>query len=228
MKFRKQFVTGLIVSVWVATASAQFATNYNFAFTPDRVVPDGNTSGLSLSTNLTGIFGDISSLTVSLNVTNGYNGDLFAYLAGPNGGFAVLLNRTGRTNGNAFGFGDPGFNVTFNDSASFTNIHFYQDYAHALDANGALLGTWVSDGRAIDPLSDPSVFSTNVPSAFLDSFEGTNPNGTWTLYLADLSNGGESTVNGWGLNITTIPEPTTSSLFAIGIAIVLARRRMKR
>jgi subtilisin-like proprotein convertase family protein len=228
MKTVKQFAAGMMVSLWVVTASAQITTNYSFSFAPNRAVPDGNASGVALTTDLTGMIGIITHLTLSLNISGDYNGDLYAYLTGPNGGFAILLNRPGVRNGDAFGYGDTGFNITFDDSSSFNNLHFYQDFSYSLNGSNALNGTWSSDGRAIDPRSNPAVFSTNVPSAFLDSFDGTNPNGTWTLFLADLSNGGESTVAGWSLDITTVPEPLTCSLLGIGFALFLARKRMNR
>jgi subtilisin-like proprotein convertase family protein len=227
-KVARLSVAGIFIGFWAVVASAQTTTNYNFTFAPNRTVPDGNTSGVALTTNLTGMVGIITNLTLSLNISGGYNGDLYAYIRGPNGGFAILLNRPGVGNGDAFGYGDTGFNITFDDSSSFNNLHFYQDFSYSLNGSNALNGTWSSDGRAIDPLSNPSVFSTNVPSAFLDSFDGTDPNGTWTLFLADLSNGGESTVAGWSLDITTVPEPSTCSLLGIGFALFLARKRMNR
>ena len=113
-----------MLGLWVMTASAQVMTNYSFAFAPNRTVPDGNASGMALTANLSGMTGIVTNLTLSLNISGGYNGDLYAYLAGPHGGFAILLNRPGVTNGDAFGYGDAGFNVTFNDAASFNPVHF--------------------------------------------------------------------------------------------------------
>ena len=56
---------------------------------------DGICLTLALTSGLAGTGGIITKLTVSLNISGGYNGDLYAYLAGPNGGFAVHLNRAG-------------------------------------------------------------------------------------------------------------------------------------
>jgi hypothetical protein len=182
---------------------------------------------------VTGVNGVIDDLSVTLNISGGFNGDLYCYLRGPNGGFAVLLNRVGVSSGNAFGYSDTGFDITFNDSISYDNIHNYQNSAYSLNQDGQLTGTWSSDGRNIDPLSDPSLFDTTQPTATLASFNGTDPNGTWTLFTADLSSGGQSTVVSWGLNIETTteltPEPSTSSLLLVGIGIVLgARKYIKR
>jgi subtilisin-like proprotein convertase family protein len=216
---------GIFLCLWTTTASAQ-TTNYNFSFSPNAVVPDGNASGLALNANVTGVNGSIADLTVSLDISDGYNGDLYAYLRGPNGGFSVLLNRTGVTGGNSFGYDDHGFNVTFDDSAT-GNIHFYQTLTYDLNGSGQLTGDWQPDGRAIDPLSSPSLFDTTQPTATLNSFDGTDPNGTWTLFLADLSGGGQSTVVNWGLNIETVPEPSVGALLGIGI-LLAARKRIGR
>lgn len=209
--------------MWTTIASAQ--TNYNFTFPANTAVPDGNASGLALETNLSGMFGYITNVSVSLNISGGYNGDLYAYLRGPNGGFAVLLNRVGVANGNAFGYDDTGFDITFDDSLNFTNVHFYQNFDYNLNGNGQLTGTWSSDGRNIDPLSDPSLFDTAQPISLLNSFDGTDPNGTWTLFLADLSNGGLSTLTSWSLSIESVPEPSGCVLFGIGTGILLTMRK---
>jgi len=166
---------GILFCLWTTIAFAQ-TTNYNFSFSPDAAVPDGNASGLALDANVAGVNSSVANLTVSLDISGGYDGDLYAYLRGPNGGFAVLLNRTGVTGGNSFGYDDTGFNMTFADSAT-GNVHFYQDLSYDLNGSGQLTGDWQPDGRAIDPLSDPSVFDTAQPASLLDSFDGTNPDG---------------------------------------------------
>jgi subtilisin-like proprotein convertase family protein len=210
----------MILALCTAAASAQTTTNYNFTFPVNETVPDGNASGLVLTTNLTGMIGAITNVTISLDITGGYNGDLYVYLDGPNGGFAVLLNRAGVTSGDAFGYADTGFNVTFDDSANYDNIHFYQNVGYTLNGGGQLTGSWSSDGRAIDPQSNPSTFPTTQPTSVLDSFDGTDPNGTWSLFLADLSGGGQSTLANWRLDIAAVPEPSACALLGIGILLL--------
>jgi subtilisin-like proprotein convertase family protein len=221
----KLAVLGIISTVCTAAALAQTTTNYNFTFPVNQTVPDGNASGVALTTNLTGMSGSITNVTLSLDLTGGFNGDLYVYLDGPNGGFAVLLNRVGVAGGDAFGYADTGFNVTFDDSASFNSIHFYQNFGYTLNGGGQLTGIWSSDGRAIDPLSNPSIFPATQPTSLLDSFDGTDPNGTWTLFLADLSGGGQSTLANWSLDIVAVPEPSVCALLGIGILLV-ARNRL--
>jgi hypothetical protein len=61
----------------------------------------------------------------------------------------------------------------------------------------------------------------------LSSFDGTDPNGQWELFLADVSPGSQSTLVEWSLDITTVPEPSILALTGLGLAGVfrMIRRR---
>ena len=58
-------------------------------------------------------------------------------------------------------------------------------------------------------------------SDFQTAFNGLNPNDTWTLFFADSVPGDTTTLNGWSLDITAVPEPVNLAmgLFA-GLAAV--------
>jgi len=207
-------------------SAAALASETNFSFSVNQVIPDASPLGLTVATNLAVAGGSIGSVTVGLDISGGFNGDLYAYLAGPNGGYAVLLNRVGvSNNASEFGYSDGGFNVTFSDSAG-TNIQYYQSFSYTL-SGGQLTGVWQPEGVNIDPQSSPSSFFGAPQSAQLGSFDGSNPNGTWTLFLADLSGGGQSTLVGWTADIVTVPEPGSWALLGLGLlgAVVMMRRR---
>jgi subtilisin-like proprotein convertase family protein len=59
----------------------------------------------------------------------------------------------------------------------------------------------------------------------LSSFNGMDPNGQWTLFIADTSAGGEGTLVNWGMQITTVPEPSMAALIAVfGFSYLLKKR----
>ena len=157
-------------------------------------VPDASVVGLASAMNVSTPIGSISKLRVKLNLANGYNGDLYAYLV-HDSGFSVLLNRVGKTLIDSFGYGDAGFNITLDDQAPNGDIHKYQNVTVP---SGPLTGTWAPDGRDIDPAF---VTDFDPRTALLSSFQGVNPNGQWILFVADLVAGDVSTLVSWELDI---------------------------
>jgi subtilisin-like proprotein convertase family protein len=196
--------------------------NYTTGFANGGVIPDGNTTGWFDTRTVSGITDPlIADVNVFLNISNGYSGDFYAYLT-HSSGFSVLLNRPGRTSSNPFGYGDSGLNVTFDDNGSNGDIHLYQaqlGYA-SLIGNGS---TWLPDGRNTNPLS---ALDTDARNSLLNQFNGLDPNGGWTLFIADLSGGGQGAVVNWGLTITTVPEPSVACLFTLG-ALGMLRKKLR-
>ena len=227
MKKIKTFTLAVALLMVALSGRAQ-SVETNYTFNVNQAIPDGSPLGLTLATNLSVTGGDgytISNVTVNVDISGGFNGDLYAYLSGPNGGFAVLLNRVGvSNNASAFGYSDSGLNVTFTDATN-NDIHYYQSVpGYNLNGTG-----WQPDGINIDPLTNnPNAFGSAPQSAMLGSFDNQNPDGTWTLFLADLSSGGQATLVTWGLDITTAPEPSTLALAAAGLAGLLGLHRMRR
>jgi len=158
----------------------------------------------------------IESVTVHLVFTGGWNGDLYAYLV-HDGRLSVLLNRPGRSLDNPAGAGSSGMTVDLSDLAAL-DIHT------ALPATGTPAGVYQPDGRATDPLL---ALDTDARTAPLSVFNGRNVNGTWTLFVADLSPGDVSTLQSWSLTIETVPEPSIAVLAAaLGFTgVFLGRRR---
>jgi len=54
----------------------------------------------------------------------------------------------------------------------------------------------------------------------LSTFNGNNPNNTWTLFFADTDPGAENTLTSWSLEITAVPEPVSFALGIFGVLVV--------
>jgi hypothetical protein len=193
------------------------------------VIPDGNLNGIQNSLNLSGLDPQITDVNVTLTVTGGFNGDFYAYLL-HNNTISVLLNRPGLSAGNSVGYPDTGFGAnpanrfTFDDQAA-NDVHNYRSFSFSLNGTGQLTGAWQPDGRNIDPLSTGSVFDSASRSAVLSAFNGMDANGQWTLFIADTSPGSEGTLVDWGVQLTTIPEPSAAALLGLGAFGLLMRQR---
>jgi subtilisin-like proprotein convertase family protein len=212
---RRLVVYGWFAFLPLAVAAQQTTT---ISFTNLNIsIPDNDPSGVQTSETIAGLTGNIASLELSLNLKgtpDAFDGDYYIALVNGSDDFAILLNRVGVSGDDSYGYGDNGFDVTFSDSAD-NDIHFYQNVSYTLNADGQLTGIWQPDGENISPLSDdPSVFdnAANQQTATLSSFIGQTPDGTWTLYLADVDGGGTGELADWSLTIVTAPEPPSIHL----------------
>jgi hypothetical protein len=218
------------------SAPAAIIVNWDSGFANGGAIPDGDLTGWSDTRTLSVAPGQtIADLNVILNLAGGNNGDNYAYLV-HDSGFAILLNRVGRTSGNLMGYENPGFGPTagsesfrLDDQAGF-DVHGYQQVSYSLNAGGQLTGTWQPDGRNLHPLSAGTAFDTATRGALLGGFNGLDPNGSWTLYIADVtSGGGHSTVQSWGLEVTAVPEvPTLAGAVLLGFYVLVRIVRQRR
>jgi hypothetical protein len=156
------------------------------------------TTGVFFPFSLSSTNHSITDLSVSLNISGGWNGDLYAYLS-HGSGFAVLLNRVGRTSTDDFGYRTPGLAGTLVGRAA-ADVHNYESLSPTYNGNGQLTGTWGSDGRNIDPAL---ALDTTPRNNTLDGFKSQDPNGEWTLYFFDASGGAVSTLKSWTVTVST-------------------------
>ena len=175
-------------------------------FANSGYVPDNNPSGWANSQTVSGLASGlhITDVRVGLNLSGGWNGDLYGYLQyQPAGGgsatLLVLLDRVGDP-GISGGYGDTGFSVMLSDAGAHP-IENYQSFSYSTSGSGQLQGTWqANDGSA----------------TFAGTFGSLDPNGTWTLFLADRATGDQSQVTSWSLQLEAVPEPTTWALLGFG------------
>jgi subtilisin-like proprotein convertase family protein len=215
----KLILMGLLASA--SLLSAQTITTNSFSLAPTTAIPDGNPVGVTEAFTVNGLAGSITNVRVQLDITGGFNGDLYAYLVGPQGQFAVLLNRVGVTGSNPFGYGDAGMNLTL-DGLAANNIHDYGSVpGYSLSGT-----TWAADGRNIDPQSSGATLYGASTAASLSVFQNTDANGVWTFFIADLAaGGGTANLNNVTLTIMTVPEPQTWMMFGGGLAVFCLCRK---
>ena len=111
---------------------------------------------------------------------------------------------------NAGGFGiNSNTNITFDDSA-----------ASGVPASGVISGT-VTYKPTNASVGNPDSFPAPAPApsvnTTLAAFSGSNPNGTWSLYIVDDTTGDVGSITGgWSLTITTeeAAVATTTALTA--------------
>ncbi len=211
----------LLAALLLASATTQ-ATLITSG-TLNTTIPDGNPSGISSIINVSGLTADIRDVNVFINVSGGFNGDLYAYLTYGNG-TVILLNRIGKTAGDPFGSDSAGFLVTF-DGAGLTDIHGVTG-----GSGSQISGTYQPDGRTTDP---QLVLDTDARGSSLASFNNLDGNGDWTLFFGDMAGGGgsgTSTLVSWGLEIQPVPEPINVALGVFGAVFVVFEfgRRLRK
>jgi len=202
-----------ILAAMMTVAAAAQATIYSGG-TPSTtgLLPDGNPVGLvsTISVDTGGDANTINGVQVTLNLSGGYNGDLYGYLVNPSGNQAILLNRVGTGSGGAiqqlFGYANSGLNVILSD-VGMPGAPALAGGIHTYGAGDITSGTtaWAPDNGTGD----------------FTALQSGGAAGTWTLFLADLSTGSQSTLVNWGLTVSVVPEPVTWALGLMGALVAL-------
>ena len=123
------------------SASAQtITTSTNFPVGLE--IPDDAPSGLASSKIVSTPIAYITKVKATLKLSGTWNGDMYCYLV-HSSGRTVLLNRAGRRAGSSLGYGDEGFDVTFDDAAN--DIHKYRLQVtgdQSVPITGVLTNVW--------------------------------------------------------------------------------------
>ena len=194
------------------TASAQTTTLTNFPV--GMMIPDDSPAGLASAKIVSTPITYLTGLKVTLKVSGTFNGDLYCYLT-HGSGHTVLLNRVGRRSSSSLGYSDSGLDVKFDDAATNGDIHVYRltlNGNNTTPLSGALTNVWAPDARTNSPYS---VLDTDPRAAFLSSFNGSDPNGQWVLFIADAEGGDISILDNWGLELTGYSAPSITTTTAV-------------
>ena len=198
----------LVVSSAAVLLPAQIAAAQStFANTTPIVIPDSGPATPYPSTiGVSGLSAAITDVDVTLNnVTHTFPDDIDVLLVGPHGQNVILMSDVG-------GF-DPIVDRTFSfdDSAA--------DFVP--DDTTPPAGTYkptdtVETGEENDTFTPPA--PAGPYSKQLAAFNGTDPNGTWSLYVFDDAGGDSGDIEGWSLRIV-VAAPTTAAPTITGSAV---------
>ena len=169
----------------------------DFSFSGSGDIPAG--VGLVSVGTVSGMSGNVTGMTLDLNVSGGFNGDVYAYLVAPNQTTTAAL--LGVPGGNIDQIGS-GYNVTLSDTAGMN-----------IQAAAQSWGTVVA--------------GPYQPVVSLATFNGLAANGNWRLFIIDQSSGdnGQPVLNSWNLSLTTaaVPEPDqVAAISLLGLIGLLA------
>jgi uncharacterized repeat protein (TIGR01451 family) len=168
----------------------------SFVNTNTIVIPEEGASAPYPSTILvSGVTGLVGRVTATLsNFNHTFPHDVSVLLVSPSGASTLLISHAANMSDVA------GADVTFDDSAALAIPH-----------NGSISsGSWQPSAYPPAP-----AFPTNAPpatnppagpyNATMSVFNGSDPNGTWSLFVMDDSAGDQGGIsNGWSLAITTV------------------------
>src|ERR671933_2096049 len=208
-------IVAMVLAMVGAPTAALASTTQTFSNTSPITISDkspctgspGKASAYPWNITVSGMPGTATKVTVTLSgITESSAKDLDVLLVGPTQATLVILS----DNGNASATSNV--NLTLDDAAA--------TILPATDAGPLVSGTFRPSNSQSTTDSFPSPAPSNFTSAapvgsatFASIFNGTNPNGTWSLYVVDdsCSSGvGGSIASGWGLNFTTTSDAATS------------------
>lgn len=187
------------------SASSASTVTVNFATADDTAAVGSNTvtnsAAITIQTSgnavpypstitVAGVGNPIAEVSVMLDgVNHTYSSDVDILLVGPNGQSVILMSDAGGSFNGAVDI-----DLTFDDDgAGFVPTGF---------ASGTYKPTNISDGEGGDVWGSPA-----PPSGYgstMSVFDGTDANGTWSLYIVDdVAGDSGSITGGWSINILT-------------------------
>jgi len=200
---------GLVCASWFdASAGTFFFTNVTPITINDSTNPPTKATPYPSTIPVTGLSGVVAKITVQLNnFSHAFPDDVDIVLVGPEGQNAVVMSNCGG--------GHPGANnitLTLDDSAS-SGVPLY----------GPLVSGTFKPTKRLSSFGFP--FPSPAPAspggASLAVFNGSNPNGTWSLFIVDDASPDAGTISGgWSISIAT--QPVLLSITQIDTNVVIS------
>jgi subtilisin-like proprotein convertase family protein len=194
------FVSAVVLSSILALAGARSAQASTFSNPAPITIPDqGPATPYPSTITVSGLTGMVSDVNVTLTgFSHTFPSDVGVLLVGPTGANVVLMD--GPDSGNDV----SNLTFTFDDAA-----------ASSLSCGDVTLVSGTYQPNTCFP---NDVFPAPAPGGpyggLLSVFNGTDPNGTWNLYVNDFATGDSGSISGgWSLDITTQPVAVTVASF---------------
>jgi subtilisin-like proprotein convertase family protein len=179
-----------------ATAASNLSAQLTQSFSnPDGIaIADSMPATAYPSTiSVSGFETEITDVAVTLQrFSHTAPGDVDMLLVGPAGQTAIFMSDAG------------GLNIATNVTLTF------DDSAASILPAQLTTGTFrPTNNPPTDDIFPPPAPTPQTNNAALAAFNGTNPNGTWSLYVVDRGAGFSGSVSGWSLLITVADKPPT-------------------
>ncbi|MGH7810284.1 MAG: PEP-CTERM sorting domain-containing protein [Candidatus Binatia bacterium] len=185
-------------------------------------IPASGTEGIAnpypSTIDASGLTGAITDVNVTINgLSHTFPDDIDVLLVGPGGLKIILMSDAGGPHD------VTNINLTFDDQAGAALPN-----GSALASGSFTPANYTGNGGANDFFPGPA--PAGPYGSLLSIFNGSDPNGTWSLFVFDDEGADVGTIaNGWSLDITTaISEPSTLVLFGAGLLALAGRKRIKR
>jgi subtilisin-like proprotein convertase family protein len=216
---RTLFVTimlGCVARGWAGTFTV---SNPNGITIIDSGSPPTTADLYPSSISVSGLDGSISQLTLTLDgLSHTFPSDLDIVLAGPHGQLCMLMSEVGGSTRLPV----SNLTLTLDDSA-----------ANSLPIDSMLVSGTFKPTRQFPTLGfqfpNPAPAGSSSAPASLSVFSGTDPNGTWSLYVVDESTPDSGTISGgWSMHVKTVPEPGSFAITSLGLGCLGAFRMRRR
>jgi subtilisin-like proprotein convertase family protein len=167
-----------------------------------------------------GLLEPIAEIRVTFdNVLHGHPADIDILLVGPAGQNVMLIS-------------DVGELLSETESIISQVTLTFRDGAPQLPANVRITsGTYAPTNYqgVVEEIVEMDRTAPNPPPAgpygtALSVFNGSDPNGTWTLFIQDDVDDESGAMESWSLTVTTVPEPASAFLLVAGASTLLSRR----
>jgi subtilisin-like proprotein convertase family protein len=213
-----------VAMLWaISTAGGASAATVTGSAAPNAPIPTTGTLGNVTFDIVIGISGEITDVTVRLNISHSQVGDLRISLS--NDDYSItrdLVYRVGASGGTGGG-----------DNSNLLGVYSFNDnfagniWTAAGNVNGTNTTVATGNYRAT------TIDGVNV-ALTAGGFGGEDTLGTWHLTINDLINNNAGTLTSWELEFATndtppptVPEPSAYMLFGLGLGGLAALRRKR-